>query len=222
MTRIKKHICRKAISIRAAYSLSSYTCTHKPNRRNNWHRKQRSHNRRGKRSRPSYCRRGASNQKIHINHSFKLQTACTSNCGKHRGCGHPKPRPHPYHPPICPPPPRPTPDPDPTPIGRPHKAKEMEACGNIMIEANQDKIELWRSDQKIVQRLIQIAVFNSSSSNGDLVLEIGGSSIVRMMIQPGNTATYLGRSIQSIHVFSEQGNAGPIEGKYSMSSIVNL
>lgn len=83
-------------------------------------------------------------------------------------------------------------------------------------------MRLWSSDQRMMQQMVQIAVYNSSDSAGEMYIEAQrGEAVIQLIAPPGNTATYLGRSIESVYIKGGliTGN-GTIEGKYVITAVI--
>lgn len=99
---------------------------------------------------------------------------------------------------------------------------EKECCGNILIQGNQTGFNIWETDIESEIKVVQITIYSSSSSTDTLDVEIEGSETKHMNVPPGNTINFIGQGIKSVKVSAAENELKYIEGKYVISTTIEL
>ncbi|WP_326072542.1 S-Ena type endospore appendage [Paenibacillus alba] len=108
------------------------------------------------------------------------------------------------------------------PIPSPSIVVEKECCGNILIQGIQPPFLIWEADVDAAITVAQLSIYCDSSSTDALEVEIEGAEKKHLSVSPGNTNNYIGQGITSIRISSKEQTMTYVEGKYVISTTLQL
>ncbi|WP_209859932.1 S-Ena type endospore appendage [Paenibacillus shirakamiensis] len=104
----------------------------------------------------------------------------------------------------------------------PSHVVEKECCGNILITDQQSHIQIWEMEVNSLNTLVQLSLFSSPGSTDVLNVDIQGLDKKELTVTPGNTVNFIGQSIHSIRLSAHGDKQMYIEGKYVVSTTVQI
>lgn len=84
------------------------------------------------------------------------------------------------------------------------------------------EIPIWEADAATNVVLVQISIYSNPTSSDLLEVEIDGLEKKHIYVMPGNTRNYIGKGIKSINVSAQGNEFTYVEGKYNISSTIEL
>ncbi len=107
-----------------------------------------------------------------------------------------------------------------------HKIKEIviekECCGNVLFQGKQPEFLIWEADVDSQTTIAQVSVFSNATSTDALNVDINGEEQKRIVVLPGNTSNFIGQDVKSVKVSVEGNDFTYVEGKYVISTTLQL
>ncbi|MBH5317861.1 hypothetical protein I6N90_08605 [Paenibacillus sp. GSMTC-2017] len=91
-----------------------------------------------------------------------------------------------------------------------------------MLQSNQPAFTIWEIDVDSNITVAQVSFYLNSNSTEALEVLIKGEEKKRLYVPPGSTTNYIGQGIRSIKIPNQGNEQTYIEGKYVISTTLQL